>query len=96
MSMNLTPDKIKVSLLLEGRQLFVVDQAGNKYPVFRKMEKPGRIHVMFKTAVWDSTTYWGVCRRAAEFTARRYLHYHSVVGGSGHNNVSWIRNRRGS
>lgn len=60
--------------------------------------KNGCLHVAFTHQSVDR--YWGIVHKKdvgkayAMFKATKYLHYRNVVGGSGHNNSTYIYNKR--
>lgn len=69
-------------------------KTGEVYPVTTFTRSTNtRWHVTFFTS-WGEK-YWGMMGENGNFTAKKYINYSPVGGGSGHHNVTYIRNKRG-
>ena len=65
---------------------------GKEYPVHTyKQSAKNRWHITFFTSFNEK--WWGMTGRVGNFTAKKYVNYHPVAGGSGRHNVAYRRNK---
>ena len=86
---------MKCSLFYKDDKIHVEDiETGKVYPVKTFIRSTQtRWHITFFTRF--DNKYWGMTGENGNFTAKKYVNYHQVVGGSGRHNCAYQRHRHG-